>query len=139
MFIIDLECASGHAFEGWYETSAEYESIRDADELSCPLCGSHDVVRVLSTGSIRTTKNEARRETPSMPLELQKQLAKVVQWVRNTHEDVGDQFVERAIAMHRGEEEHQPIRGQTDAEGEKRLADEGVPFAKIPVPDIERN
>jgi hypothetical protein len=138
MFIVDLKCDSGHRFEGWYETSAEFETIRDDGELTCPLCGSASIERLLSTGAIKTTKTEARHK-PSMPLEMQKQLAKVVQHVRQTHEDVGDQFADKAIAMSRGEEEARPIRGQSDAEGEKRMTEEGVGFLKLPIPDIEQN
>lgn len=139
MFIVDLKCAEGHRFEGWYETSSEFESIRDDGDLTCPLCGSDDVERLLSTGAIKTTKTQARQQPAPMPLEMQQQLAKVVQQVRQTHEDVGDQFADKAIAMSRGEEAARPIRGQSDAEGEKRMTEEGVGFVKVPIPDIEQN
>jgi len=145
MFIVDLECDSGHRFEGWYETSAEYEEIRAAGDLTCPLCRSSTVSRVLSTGSIRTAKTEARRsghsaEAPlGAPLEMQRALARVVQWVRRTHEDVGAGFAEEALAIHRGEGEARPIYGTATADEEQNLADAGVPVVKLPIPDIEQN
>ena len=138
MFIVDLKCDAGHRFEGWYETSTEYETIREDGDLTCPLCGSASIERLLSTGAIKTTKTEARQKT-SIPLQLQQQLAKVVQHVRQTHEDVGDQFADKAIAMSRGEEQVRPIHGQSDAEGERRMTEEGVGFVKLPIPDIEKN
>ena len=150
MFIVDLRCGGGHAFEGWYDSSNEYASIRDAGELTCPLCGRDDVERELSTGAIQTTKTQDRNarqtaramagpDAPAMPLEMQKQLAKFVQHVRATHEDVGDQFADKARAIHRGEAPAAPIRGQATADEEAELAEEGVPFLKVPVPDIEVN
>ena len=62
MFIVDLICDDGgHRFEGWYESSAEYEQIRDDSDLSCPLCESKRVRSSLATGSIRTDKTMARQ------------------------------------------------------------------------------
>ena len=59
MFIVDLACTNGHEFEGWYDSSNEYASIRDAGELSCPLCGSDDVTRQLSANAVQTSKNKS--------------------------------------------------------------------------------
>jgi hypothetical protein len=139
MYIVDLECTAGHSFEGWYDSSAEYEELAADDEVTCPLCdGSARRVPSASRISTATTRGEKAARTPA-PLDVQKELAKVVQHVRRTHEDVGEQFATRALAMHRGEEDTRPIRGtSTDAE-EAQLKEEGVPFAKLPIPDIEQN
>ncbi len=140
MFIVDLECDNQHRFEGWYDSHAEYTSIRNKGELTCPLCESVHVIQHLSTGTIKTAKTAARQSAPAaMPLEVQKALAKVVQHVRATHEDVGDGFADAARAMHRGQAPLRAIYGSTTADDEQALADEGVPFAKLPIPDIESN
>lgn len=156
MYIVDLVCEQGHKFEGWYDSAAELRALEQSGEVTCPLCdASAKTVPTASRVSTSKTRGDvegrslsARLPRPAqatasppakMPLEVQQALAKVLQHVRQTHEDVGPQFSERAIAMHRGEEPHKPIRGEADEEQEERLLDEGVPFVKLPVPDIEQN
>ena len=168
MFVVDLECASGHRFEGWYDSHAEYQAIAESGSLSCPLCESHDVVQVLKTGGILSAPREtpstgpsAHRPAgpegpppggtaptlgtrggppvPSMPLEIQKALARFVQHVRRTHEDVGDAFAHEALSMHRGESPPRPIMGTSSDEAFRELRDEGVPVMRVPIPDIEQN
>jgi hypothetical protein len=56
MFVVDLECSTGHAFEGWYDTSKEYEVLAENSEVTCPLCGSAEITRHLSTGGFLSTR-----------------------------------------------------------------------------------
>ena len=135
MYIVDLRCSAGHEFEGWYDSAAEFRELQEGDELTCPLCGTEEVERVPSATRISTSRTRG----VSPPLEVQRALARVVQRVRETHEDVGERFAECALAIHRGEEEPRPIHGTSTPEEEEEMAQEGVPFVKIPVPDIEQN
>jgi hypothetical protein len=145
MFVVDLECSTGHAFEGWYDTSKEYEALADAGDVTCPLCGSSDVTRHLSTGGFLSTRRspEPKPQPPvapaAVPLEVQKAMAAVVQWVKKTHVDVGDGFAKTARAIHEGEEPARPIYGRATVDEERTLADLGIAFGKIPIPDIEQN
>lgn len=154
MFIVDLSCAAGHRFEGWYDDAREYHALAASGEITCPLCGTAEVERLPSATRISTTTTRGEKtraqatsapappapaSEPPMPLPVQKALAKMIEQVRRTHEFVGDQFAARAIAMHKGEEEPRPIHGQASPEDEERLDDEGVPYLKVPVPDIEKN
>ncbi|MFZ9886641.1 MAG: DUF1178 family protein [Myxococcota bacterium] len=151
MYIVDLQCDREHRFEGWYESASELRALEASGEVTCPLCEApaHAVPTASRVSTSRTRPVEpqvptAQSQVPAasdgrMPLEFQKRLAKVVQWVRQTHEDVGPAFADRAIAMHRGDEAATPIRGETNPEAEARLLDEGVPFLKLPIPDIEQN
>jgi hypothetical protein len=54
-------------------------------------------------------------------------------------EDAGDRFAQRALAMHKGDEAPAAIHGTTTVDERAQLLDEGVPFAAIPVPDIDQN
>lgn len=151
MYIVDLECEGGHKFEGWYDSAAELHELEARGEVTCPLCESpaHTVptasrvstskTRPVAHAPARAREHVASSPPAKMPLEVQKALAKVIQHVRQTHEDVGPRFAERALAMHRGDEPHKPIRGEANESDEARLLDEGVPFLKLPVPDIEQN
>jgi len=145
MFVVDLECPNRHAFEGWYDTSKEYEALADAGEVTCPLCGSADITRHLSTGGLLSTRRSPEpkplqeNKTQAVPLEVQKAMAAVLQWVKKTHVDVGDGFAKTARAIHEGEEPARPIYGRATADEERALADDGITFGKIPIPDIEQN
>ncbi len=159
MFVVDLACAAGHLYEGWYDNAAAFEGARDGGELCCPTCGSGDVAQRPSFRGIATRGSTAPDKTPApapdaprpapdaqrpvpdatMPLEVQRALSRLLRAVRTHAEDVGDTFASRALAIHHGEEEARPIHGTSTAEEEQRLVDEGVPFAKIPVPDIDLN
>jgi hypothetical protein len=155
MFIVDLSCEHGHRFEGWYDSSSEFTDVRDAGNLSCPLCKSKNITQELSTGSIRTTKTNPLSKIESggnapdakfqggdedpMPLPTQRALSQLIRWVQNTHEDVGDDFYNKAMAIHHGQIESKAIYGQVTNSEERKLEDEGVPILKIPIPDIEKN
>lgn len=74
-----------------------------------------------------------------MPLEVQRALSQLLRAVRAHSKDVGESFATRALAMHHGEEDAHPIHGSATAEEQERLVEEGVPFASIPIPDIDQN
>lgn len=162
MFIVDLACHAGHAFEGWYESADEYRALFANGDITCPLCESHEVRRIPSASRISTattrgektggsavpmrSQDDASSSTPAapqgpgaLPLPVQKALSKVLDHVRRTHEYVGDAFAERAIQMHRGEEALKPIHGHATTDDERRMQEEGVEFMKLPIPDIEQN
>jgi len=145
MFIVDLRCKNDHRFEGWYQNAAELKALEKRDEVTCPLCESK-AHRVITASRISTSKtgkiakpSPLKSANKKMPLEVQKALSKVVQHIRATHNDVGDKFAEEATKMHKGEVALAPIRGTTTSEDEKQMADEGVPFLKVPIPEIEKN
>lgn len=61
MYTIELECESGHAFEGWYDSAEDYESHLGG--LSCPVCDSEFVMRRSSvkTAAGKMLMNLARK------------------------------------------------------------------------------
>src|SRR3954471_14806768 len=48
MKVLDLRCAAGHAFEGWFASEDDYGSQRERGLLDCPVCGNAEVVRLPS-------------------------------------------------------------------------------------------
>jgi hypothetical protein len=74
-----------------------------------------------------------------LPLEVQKALSRFLAVVRAHSEDVGPDFARHALAIHKGEEEPRPLLGTSTPDEEEALREEGVPFLKVPVPDIDQN
>lgn len=45
MLVVDLHCAHGHHFEGWFASSDDLASQQARGLVSCPVCGDREVVR----------------------------------------------------------------------------------------------
>ena len=56
--------------------------------------------------------------------------------VAPANEDVGTRFTEQALAMHRGEQEEKPIRGQVTPAQAQELVEEGVPIVPLALPKV---
>jgi len=48
MKVLDLRCAAGHGFEGWFASEDDYGSQRERGLLDCPVCGNAEVLRLPS-------------------------------------------------------------------------------------------
>jgi len=43
VIVYSLSCAAGHAFEGWFSSSAAYDEQLAGGKLVCPVCDSRKV------------------------------------------------------------------------------------------------
>ena len=57
MIVFDLRCPESHVFEGWFRDSAAFAAQTAAGDLTCPLCGSHDIVKALMAPNIPAKSN----------------------------------------------------------------------------------
>ena len=157
MKVFDLQCEAGHGFEGWFGSEEDYQSQCARGLLTCPLCGSAEVVRLPSAP--RLNLSTSRAETPSarsaapvqMPStrpvshpapaatpERQQAEAIFLQAVRHVlahTEDVGPRFAEEARRNHHGDAEARGIRGQATPEERRELREEGIEVLALPVPE----
>ena len=137
MIIYDLRCGKGHKFEGWFKDRASFEKQRDQKLIDCPSCGNSEVEMVPSTISVmgKDLKTSNRKETEE--LLLPKALKLFHEYLNKNFDDVGKNFAEVALKIHRGEEEGRNIRGITTETEEETLREEGIQFLKIPVPKFD--
>lgn len=150
MKIFDLQCAGGHAFEGWFSSEDDYQDQRQRGLLACPLCSETDVARIPSAPRLNLRaqaapdrkskqKHEAGRrgaEVASVPpAAMQAAWLQAVRQVMARTEDVGQRFPEEARRMHYGEIEERGIRGQATPEQTRDLLEEGIPVMPLPIPD----
>ncbi|MCF8054274.1 MAG: DUF1178 family protein [Deltaproteobacteria bacterium] len=127
MIIYDLKCSEGHTFEGWFNDLAAFEEQRSAKIITCPVCGSEAVEITPSVVNfVSSAAEESNRKVPPASM--------AYEFITKGFEDVGDNFADVALKMHRGEEEHRNIRGTTTASEEDRLREEGVLFVKLQIP-----
>lgn len=135
MIIFDLECSSGHRFEGWFNSSASFEEQACKQLVTCPVCEDTQVRRVLSPVATRTARPEAERTPDS--IDYRKLAKEIVEYVNRNFEHVGSNFAKEALRMHYGVSEKKNIRGSATWEEEKMLRNEQIEFFKFPLPKTE--
>ena len=134
MIVFDLECHNGHIFEGWFESFDSFIEQKERDLVSCPYCEDTDIRKVMSPVALKRSMAENRKLQVS--IDYPKLAKEIVDYVHNNFEDVGTGFAAEALKIHYGVSEKRNIRGTATEEDEKTLKEEGIDFAKIPVPKI---
>ncbi len=153
MKVLDLQCAQGHEFEGWFASEDDYRSQLARKLVICPVCGNTDMTKKLSAprlnlrgGARAPAKTEKRAEhVPSEavaalpPKQLQAAWMDMVRQVLAHTEDVGPRFAEEARRIHYGEAEERGIRGQATRSETEELIEEGIAVTPLPIPDNLKN
>jgi len=76
MIAYDLQCHSGHSFEGWFEDGKAYDDQKKRGLVTCPVCNATSVSRIPSTFAIKASQNPA--SFPPKQAELEKIGTKIV-------------------------------------------------------------
>ena len=133
MIVYDLSCARAHVFEAWFKDSATFEKQQKQGKVSCPTCGSSEVVRGPQATNIATgVSREKSAKAAEKQAEVRAALKEIRHKVEQNCDYVGPNFAEEARKIHYGESEARGIYGETTPEEAKALDDEGVPVARIP-------
>jgi hypothetical protein len=145
MKVLDLRCAHGHGFEGWFASVDDFVQQLERGLIECPVCSDKAVTRLPSAPRLnlgaRPTAEPVQPPSgpPSAPsgqaVTLQHLWVEAVKHVMARTEDVGERFPEEARRIHYGEAESRGIRGQATPEQRAALADEGIEVMALPVPE----
>jgi hypothetical protein len=141
MIVFDLSCGNHHRFEGWFDSSEEYERQLGQRLLTCPLCGNANVARLPHAPHVKTAGKERPARAESLAPAAQQYanvgaevLAKVVEHIISNTEDVGAAFPEEARKIHYREAPERQIRGTASRDDVDALRDEGIEVVALPVP-----
>ena len=159
-----LQCAKGHQFEGWFNSSAAYDKQAKRGLVVCPSCGSKKVSKGLMAPSVVTGKRKAARkaavEAPApapdarpaegsvavhsgaeegMRREMLTMMRKIRDEVRAKAEYVGPRFAEEARKIHYEEMPARGIYGEATATEVSELKDEGIEFHPLPILPEDQN
>jgi len=132
MIAYDLQCINGHAFEGWFQDIAAYETQREKSLIACPTCNVTSVTRIPSTFAIKSSAPV--EEFSKEHADLVNASKKIIEFVEKNFDDVGCDFAKEALKIHYGASKARNIRGVSTKEEEKTLTEEGVQFFKVPMP-----
>jgi hypothetical protein len=142
MKVLDLRCAHGHGFEGWFASSEAFETQLANGQVECPVCGDTAIVKLLSAPRLNlgNAKPPQQAATPTASSNVPAELSPEARWMRAVREvlskteDVGERFADEARKMHYGETEERGIRGQATPEQAEALIDEGIAVMALPMP-----
>ena len=157
MIVFDLVCREGqHRFEGWFASSEDFARQQERGLVTCPVCGSAEVGKALMAPHLGRKGNQrsepvavnapsppppAVTNTPPPPMppevaaaframaQAQAEVIKKSRWV-------GDDFADKARAIHYGEAEPELIHGQATPEEARDLVEEGVEIAPVLFPVV---
>mgnify|MGYP000916670531 CR=1 FL=1 len=131
MIAYDLQCAQGHAFEGWFDDEKAFRQQQENGLVTCPVCNDATVERIPSTFAIRASSPAAGPRNVQVLEDMQRRMAA---FVREHFDDVGSDFAKEALKIHYGVAEARNIRGVSTIQEEALLREEGVRFLKVPIP-----
>jgi hypothetical protein len=124
MIAYQLQCAKGHAFEGWFKDSAAFDTQAADGKLACPSCNSKKVEKAVMAPAIAGKARDQAQARATLRALREK--------VIGDAEHVGGEFPEEARKIHYGEADARAIYGEASGEEVKSLLDEGVPVAPLP-------
>jgi hypothetical protein len=138
MKVLNLRCANGHGFEGWFASDEEFMQQNGQGLIECPLCADRIVSRLPSAPRLNLSgqrEPEVQPTPPTAPPQaLQVQWMQAVRRMLDTTDDVGERFPQEARRIHYGEIEARGIRGQATPEERRALIDEGIEIMSLPMP-----
>jgi hypothetical protein len=145
MKVLDLRCAHGHRFEGWFASDDDLQSQMDRGLLECPVCADKAITRLPSAPRLNVSgarepqpvaKPAEQASAGDQPVEMTMQAAwlRAVQHVMNNTTDVGDRFAEEARKIHYGETDERAIRGRATPDEAEALREEGIDVMSLPMP-----
>ena len=136
MKVLNLRCANGHGFEGWFASEDDFLDQNGRTLIECPLCADKVISRL--PAAPRLNLSGAREPVPvnakPQPADLQATWLATVRELMAKTENVGDKFAEEARRIHYGEVPHRGIRGQASFEERQALREEGIETMSIAVP-----
>jgi len=145
MKVLDLRCAHGHGFEGWFGSEADFLEQNGRGLVECPMCADRTITRMPSAPRLNLsgaraptveTSGSGTTQTAVAPAsgDLQAAWLAAARAVLARTEDVGERFAEEARRIHYGESENRGIRGQVSADEREALRDEGIETFALPIP-----
>lgn len=138
MKVLDLRCANGHGFEGWFGSEEDFLDQNGRGLVECPMCADHVITRLPSaprlnlSGACEPAATPAKAEPAAA--DLQALWMQVVRHAIENTDDVGTRFAEEARRIHYGETDARGIRGVASLEERHALHEEGIEVLSLPIP-----
>ena len=146
-------CSEQNEFDGWFQNIEAFEKQMLLGLINCPICGSHNIIKLLATPNVRKVKTQisknVRIENDTVSMNSEKTvsgnenlknitaiLRTIKKEIQKNSTFVGDKFVSKARSMKEGLIKERPIHGHGTKKEIQELRDEGIDVINIPwIPD----
>jgi hypothetical protein len=146
MIHFDLQCESGHQFDGWFQSGAAFDKQAASGLVECAICGSTRIEKQLMAPGIPAKSNKKSGPVAVHAGGADPRHAQMMKMMRDYRkhvdahsEDVGPRFAEEARKIHYRESEERGIRGQATRDEAIELMEEGIDVHPLPVLPEEGN
>jgi len=137
MIVFNLECQLCEVtFEGWFESSKEYNKQKKQKLITCPSCNSNSIEKSLmipNIGKKSNTKNSKIKKSIATNISKYKKI------IEKNFDYVGEKFTEEAKKIKYGETKDRPIYGEATIEETKELIEEEINVVPLPFTPKKKN
>jgi hypothetical protein len=137
LIVYSLHCEDGHAFEGWFGSSAAYDEQSASGKLTCPICDTRKISKAPMAPAVSGTKSKGT--SPEETRKLRQFATGIRKYVVENAEYVGPKFPEEARKIHYGESDDRHIYGEATLKEAKEMVEEGLDVAPLPPDPGEAN
>ena len=142
-----LKCRSSYCtkqkdFDGWFQNIEAFEKQMHLRLINCPICGSENVVKLLTAPSLKKIQNRNKSiskekiEKDTFGNDKLKNITTILRSITNEIKKhstfVGDNFVSQARSMKQGKIKQKSIYGHGTNKEIEELRDEGIDVINIP-------
>ena len=135
-------CTEQKSFDGWFQNIETFEKQLDSGLINCPLCGSENISKLLTTPSLKKIQNTNKKITKNKNQknafgnENLENITTILRSIKNEIKKnstfVGNDFVDQARSMNQGQIKEKSIYGHGTKKEIEELKDEGVDVLNIP-------
>tara|TARA_B100001059_G_C17758241_1_gene541217 strand:+ start:200 stop:670 length:471 start_codon:yes stop_codon:yes gene_type:complete len=138
-------CTEKNEFDGWFQNFEAFESQMATGLITCPICGSNEIIKLLATPNVRklnpqTSENLKYKNSGVTNSEksyfvnenITTMLRTIKREIQKNSTFVGDEFVSKARSMKEGKIKDTPIHGHGTNKEVQELRDEGIDVVSIP-------
>jgi hypothetical protein len=130
VIVLNLTCAFGHHFDGWFASAEAFDSQLSQKLICCPHCDDTGISRLPSGPHIvsaRRAELGSNGDATAVDAVLEQ-----LRLIADASEDVGDRFPDEARRLHRNRDLLRSIKGQASTDEMKELLEDGIPILPVP-------
>ena len=138
MIKYNLTCKCGKAFESWFSSSSEFDSLRKKKLIRCIYCDSSLIKKSVMAPNLSSKSNKIPKKT-KLEKNIKKQLLDFRKYIEKNCKNVGGDFSKEARSIHYEKKTSQGIYGKATPEETSELIEEGIEVVTIPWVDKSEN
>ena len=130
MILFNLECKLCEVtFEGWFESTKEYNKQKKQHLIACPSCNSNSVQKSLMSPNLSKKSNA---KDSKIKKSIATNISKYKKMIEKNFDYVGEKFTDEAKKIKYGETKDRPIYGEATIEQTKELIEEEISVVPLP-------